>query len=100
MRRTIEKLAHLSIIGIVILFFFIIYLSVPAYNLKIAISIALLIAAFVSCFLIFGELLEFLLVSFFLLMIVAGLMTRSLIDSLFFSSIVIVIIVLFNIFES
>jgi len=99
MIKTIEKLAHLSVIGIVMLFFFIIYLFVPVYDLKIAISIALIAVAFLSSLIIFRQLLGFLLMGFFLLMIIIGFVTKSILDSLFFSSIAVVIIVLFNILE-
>ena len=99
MIRTLEKLAHLSVIGIVLLFFLMIYVLVPTYDMKIAISVAFTIVAFGSCFIIFRQLLGLLLISFFLVMIITWFITRSIFDSLFFSSIVVVIIILFNILE-
>ena len=105
MIRTIEKLSHLSVIGMVILFFLITYLLLPLCNImvvcdfKIAISIALLVAAFVSSFIIFRQLLGFLLISFLLLVIIIGFITRSILDSFFFSSIAIATIVLLNIIK-
>ena len=100
MIRTLEKLAHLSVIGIVMLFFFIFYLIVPAYDVRIAASIAFMVVAFGSCFIVFRQLLGFLIMSFLLTMAVAGFITRSLFDAFFFSSIVVVIIILFSILES
>ena len=99
MIRTLERLAHLSVIGIVLLFFFIFYLLVPTYDMKIAISTAFILVAFVSCFIIFRQLLGLLLASFFLVMIITWFITGSLSDSIFFSSIGVVIIILFNILE-
>ncbi len=98
MKRTIEKLSHLSILGIVIISFTVISLiAMPLYDLKFAISLAFILVAFIICLIIFRQLLGFLLVSLFLIMAAVGFLTGNLLDALFFSSVGMVIIVLFNI---
>jgi hypothetical protein len=99
MIKTIEKLAHLSVLGIVVIFLLVIYAFMPVYDIKIAVSLTFIVVAFLSCLIIFRQLLGLLLVSLFLLMIVVGFITQSILDALFFSSIGITVLVLFNILE-
>ena len=98
MKRTIEKLSHLSILGIVILSFVAVsFIAMPLYDIKFAISLSFIVVAFVMCLIIFRQLLGLLLISLFLIMAVVGFITSSIFDALFFSSIGMLIIVLFNI---
>ena len=99
MIRTIEKLAHLSVMLIVFLFFFIVYVFVPVYDLKLALSIALIVGGFASAFILSRQLLGLLIIIFFFVMIVTWVITRTFTDPFFFSSVAVFLIVLFNLLK-
>ncbi|MFH0832216.1 MAG: hypothetical protein V1900_00640 [Candidatus Aenigmatarchaeota archaeon] len=99
--RNIETLPHVTIIAFILIFLIIAayFASLIPVNFMITAAIAIIIIVFVVSFMFFGEITGILLVTLALLVFIFNIALRDITASLFYSSIVLVVIIMVNVLK-